>query len=183
MIAMMQQINEANFGGRQMVTMQYTMFIAAYQSRRMPSIISLYACRRPTTGRSDYAGAGAANGGFDHRQVHRRRRWCAEGGGADQFHRHGHLPRLRRSEDTPIEIAVNANGQIQPSAHPASDRTSRSSDGRRRMAGLSADRQAVPADCHDRPGARWHQAAGAALLPAQIKGALATGARFRHRDR
>ena len=51
------------------------------------------------------------------------------------------------SEDTPMEIAANAMGQIATVAHPASGVITIASDGRAGWHGLSADRQAVPADC------------------------------------
>jgi photosynthetic reaction center cytochrome c subunit len=135
MIAMMQMINAANFGGRQMVTCN-TCHRGVANPNVMPSINQLYASPPPEEPGDPIVqaqGQPSAESVID--------KYIAAVGGAQKvaaftsFTGTGTYKGYDDAEASPMEFAATAMGQISTIAHPASGTITIASDGR---AGWSA---------------------------------------------
>jgi photosynthetic reaction center cytochrome c subunit len=120
MVTMMQKINADNFGGRQMVTCN-TCHRGVTNPNVMPSIDQLYGTPPPDEPGdpiAQAAGQPSADSIID--------KYIAAVGGAQKvaaftsFTATGTYRGYDDSEETPLEIAVNSNGQYFTAAHPAS---------------------------------------------------------------
>ncbi len=130
MVTMMQAINEANFGGRQMVTCN-TCHRGVPNPNVMPSINQLYASPPPEEPGDPIVqaqGQPTAESIID--------KYIAAVGGAQKaaaftsFTATGTYRGYDDSEESPMEMAANAMGQIATVAHPASGMITIASDGR-----------------------------------------------------
>ena len=130
MVTMMQQINMANFGGRQLVTCN-TCHRGISKPNVMPSIDQLYGMPPPDEPGDPITqaqGQPTAESIID--------KYIAAVGGAQKaaaftsFTGTGTYRGYDDSEETPLEIAVNANGQYYTAAHPASGPHITAFDGR-----------------------------------------------------
>jgi photosynthetic reaction center cytochrome c subunit len=130
MITMMQQINETNFGGRQMVTCN-TCHRGVTNPSVMPSIDQLYSTPPPEEPGDPIAqatGQPSAESIID--------KYIAAVGGAQKvaaftsFTGTGTYRGYDDSEETPLEIAATAAGQYYTAAHPASGAHITAFDGR-----------------------------------------------------
>jgi hypothetical protein len=130
MITMMQMINAANFGGRQIVTC-YTCHRGVSNPMIMPSINQLYASPPPEEPGDPIAqaqGQPGADSIID--------KYIAAVGGAQKvaaftsFTGTGTYRGYDDSEESPMEMAANAMGQISTVAHPASGQITIATDGR-----------------------------------------------------
>jgi photosynthetic reaction center cytochrome c subunit len=130
MVTMMQMINEGNFGGRQLVTCN-TCHRGVANPNVMPSINQLYASPPPEEPGDPFAqaqGQPMADTIID--------KYIAAVGGAQKaaaftsFTGTGTYRGYDDSEESPMEVAVTAMGQIATVAHPASGTITIASDGR-----------------------------------------------------
>ena len=172
MIAMMQTINEANFGGRQIVTC-YTCHRGVSNPMVMPSINQLYASPPPDEPGDPIVqakGQPTAESIID--------KYIAAVGGAQKVAAltnvtgAGTYRGYDDSEESPMEFAATAMGQISTIAHPASGTIAVAFDGRAGwMAYPPTDRPfpLIALTGQELDGIRLQ---AQLLFPSQIKGAL-----------
>ena len=172
MITMMQMINEGNFGGRQMVTC-YTCHRGFANPNVMPSINGLYASpppEEPGDPITQAQGQPTAESIID--------KYIAAVGGAQKVAAFTSLTGTGTyrgyddSEESPMEFAATAMGQIATVAHPASGTITIVSDGRAGwMAYPPTDRPfpLIALTGHELDGIRLQ---AQLFFPSQIKGAL-----------
>ena len=130
MVTMVQMINEGNFGGRQIVTCN-TCHRGVTNPNVMPSIDQLYGTPPPDEPGdpiTQAAGQPSADSIID--------KYVAAVGGAQKasaftsFTGTGTYRGYDDAEESPLEIAMNANGQYFTAAHPASGVHTTAFDGR-----------------------------------------------------
>jgi len=172
MVTMMQQINEANFGGRQMVTCN-TCHRGVSNPSVMPSIDQLYGTPPPEEPGDPIAqapGQPTAESIID--------KYIAAVGGAQRvaaltsFTGSGTYRGYDDSEETALEIAANSNGQYFTAAHPASGAHTTAFDGRAAWyAAPSSDRPfpVIALTGQEMDGIRLQ---AQLFFPAQIKAAM-----------
>jgi photosynthetic reaction center cytochrome c subunit len=172
MITMMQQINEANFGGRQMVTCN-TCHRGVTNPNVMPSIDLLYASPPPEEPGDLIAqaqGQPTAESIID--------KYIAAVGGAQRvaaftsFTGTGTYRGYDDSEETPLEIAINSNGQYFTAAHPASGVHTTAFDGRAAWYAAPASDRPFPLIALTGQEMDGIKLQAQLFFPTQIKGAL-----------
>jgi photosynthetic reaction center cytochrome c subunit len=172
MVMMMQSINEANFGGRQMVTCN-TCHRGVPNPNVMPSIDALYASPPPEEAGDPITqaqGQPTAESIID--------KYIAAVGGAQKvaaftsFTGTGTYHGYDDSEDSPMEIAVNANGQYFTAAHPASGIHTTTFDGRTGWLAAPATDRPFPLIAITGQELDGLKLQAQLFFPAQIKGAL-----------
>ena len=172
MVTMMQSINEANFGGRQMVTCN-TCHRGVPNPNVMPSINALYASpppEEPGDPITQAQGQPTAESIID--------KYIAAVGGAQKvaaftsFTGTGTYHGYDDSEDSPMEIAVNAMGQIATVAHPASGVITISSDGRAGWLAYPPTDRPFPLIAMTGQELDGTRLQAQLFFPSQIKGAL-----------
>jgi len=172
MVTMMQQINQANFGGRQLVTCN-TCHRGVSKPNAMPSIDQLYGTPPPDEPGDPITqaqGQPTAESIID--------KYIAAVGGAQKvaaftsFTGTGTYRGYDDSEETPLEIALTSSGQYYTAAHPASGPHITTFDGRAAWyAAPPTDRPFpfIALTGQETDGIRLQ---AQLFFPAQIKGAL-----------
>ena len=172
MVTMMQSINEANFGGRQMVTCN-TCHRGVPNPNVMPSIDALYASPPPEEAGDPITqaqGQPTAESIID--------KYIAAVGGAQKvaaftsFTGTGTYHGYDDSEDSPMEIAATAMGQIATVAHPASGVITIASDGRAGWLAYPPTDRPFPLIAITGQELDGLKLQAQLFFPAQIKGAL-----------
>ncbi len=172
MIAMMKQINDTNFGGRQMVTCN-TCHRGVTNPNVMPSIDLLYGMPPPDEPGDPITqaqGQPTAESIID--------KYIAAVGGAQKaaaltsFTGTGTYRGYDDSEETPLEIAVNANGQYYTAAHPASGPHITTFDGRAAWYAAPPTDRPFPIIALTGQEMDGIKLQAQLFFPAQIKGAL-----------
>jgi len=172
MITMMQMINEANFGGRQIVTC-YTCHRGFSNPMVMPSINQLYASpppEEPGDPITQAQGQPGADSIID--------KYIAAVGGAQKvaaftsFTGTGTYRGYDDSEESPMEMAANAMGQISTVAHPASGQITIATDGRAGWMAYPPTDRPFPLIALTGEELDGLKLQAQLFFPAQIKGAL-----------
>ena len=172
MVMMMQSINEANFGGRQMVTCN-TCHRGVPNPSVMPSINALYGSpppEEPGDPITPAQGQPTAESIID--------KYIAAVGGAQKvaaftsFTGTGTYHGYDDSEDSPMEIAATAMGQIATVAHPASGVITIASDGRAGWLAYPPTDRPFPLIAMTGEELDGTRLQAQLFFPAQIKGAL-----------
>jgi hypothetical protein len=172
MITMMQMINEANFGGRQIVTC-YTCHRGVSNPVVMPSINQLYASpppEEPGDPITQAQGRPSADSIID--------KYIAAVGGAQKvaaftsFTGTGTYHGYDDSEDSPMEMAATAMGQISTVAHPAAGQITIATDGRAGWMAYPATDRPFPLIALTGEELDGLKLQAQLFFPAQIKGAL-----------
>jgi hypothetical protein len=172
MIAMMAKINDENFGGRQMVTCN-TCHRGVTNPNVMPSINLLYGTpppEEPGDPITQAQGQPSAESIID--------KYIAAVGGAQKvaaftsFTGTGTYRGYDDSEESPLEIAVNSNGQFFTAAHPASGVHTTTYDGRTGWYAAPATDRPFPLIAFTGQELDGIKLQAQLFFPAQIKGAL-----------
>ena len=172
MVTMMQQINTANFGGRQMVTCN-TCHRGVTNPNVMPSIDQLYGVPPPAEAGDPFAqaqGQPPAETILD--------KYFAAVGGAQRaaaftsFTGTGKYRGYDDPEETPLDIAVTSNGQFYSAARPASGAHITTFDGRTGWLAAPATDRPFPLTAITGQEVDGLKLQAQLFFPAQIKGAL-----------
>ena len=172
MVTMMQQINQANFGGRQLVTCN-TCHRGVSKPNAMPSIDQLYGTPPPDEPGDPITqaqGQPTAESIID--------KYIAAVGGAQKvaaftsFTGTGTYRGYDDSEETPLEIALTSTGQYYTAAHPASGPHITTFDGRAAWYAAPPTDRPFPLIALTGQETDGIKLQAQLFFPAQIKGAL-----------